>query len=385
MTITPYPGKQGTTYRVRVELAPDPVTGARRRLTETVRGTRRDAERCETRLKAQAQEGLIAAPDRMTLSDLAYQWIEDIITPNTRASTLYGYRRTLEVHILPFLGTQRVQQLTGPQIQTFYSARRRTGVSDTMLDRCHKRLRQLFRQAIAWGILARNPCDQVTPPRVVRPERRVWDQGEVVQFLTCKQTIAHPTLPLWLLILTTGVRKGEALGLRWRDVDLTAGTIQIRQVVSVVGTAAAIHPPKTRASRRQVRLAPELVTALRQHRTAWVARRLAAPDWEATDLVFCTRTGGLLHPNNVSTVFRRLVAHANVPPITIHDLRHTNVSHLLSAGLSVALISNRIGHRNPATTAGVYAHMLPGDQDAAVLASSRLLQPVPASPAKEAG
>lgn len=377
MTITPYRGKRGTSWRVRVELAPDPVTGERRWVSETIRGTRKEAKDRETLIKARSQEGLVAPPDRMTLSELTYQWIEDILAPNVRPATLYGYKRTLEVHILPTLGGERVQRLTAARLQAFYSARRRAGVSDTMLDRCHRRLRQLFRQALRWGIVTRSPMDGVTPPRVRREERRVWSQTELLTFLDTAQD--HPSYPLWVLILTTGLRKGEALGLRWRDVDLEAGTLHVRQVVSMIGTTAAIQEPKTPAARRVVRLDPETVAVLRDRRQAWLAARLKATTWEPNDLIFCTRTGHWLHPNNQTTVFRRLIAKAEVPPITIHDLRHTNVSHLLSAGLPLTVVSNRLGHRDPSTTARVYAHLLAGDQDAAVAVTSRLLKPLLAS------
>src|SRR5690606_25669282 len=180
----------------------------------------------------------------------------------------------------------------------------------------------------------------------------------------------------WLPILVaaaTGMRRGEVLGLRWRDLDLDAGVAYVRQtVVQADGRPVIREQPKTARSRRQVFLDDTLVQLLRDHRRRQAERRLrAGSNWRDHDLVFCTDRGEPLEPARLSKAFSAYARKAGVPGVRFHDLRHSHVSALLAAGWPITAVAERVGHASPNVTAQIYAHALPGLQRSLLRGPSR--------------
>lgn len=181
---------------------------------------------------------------------------------------------------------------------------------------------------------------------------------------------------LWATMLGTGLRRGEALALRWEDVDLDAGTLHVRRSVTTVRGQVVEDDRggKTDAAARRIVLGDDLVALLREHRKRQAEERLAAgPAWVDSGAVFGEVDGRALHPNKASNTFSRAASTADLPAIGLHGLRHTHATMLLRAGVPIPAVAQRLGHANPSITLAVYSHALPADDALAAAATSTAL------------
>jgi integrase len=240
----------------------------------------------------------------------------------------------------------------------------------------HTVLRRALADAVRWDRLARNPADVANPPSAKAakaPRPRTWTADELRAFLDSVH--GSRLYPLWLLYATTGLRRGEALGLRWRDLDLVAGTIAVATTRIAVGHEIVDSTPKS-GHGRAVALDPVTVAALREHRKRQAAERLAlGAAYRDGAHVFAWEDGRPLHPDYVSKAFRDAVGPARLPRIRLHDLRHTWASLALQAGVSPKVVSERLGHALVSFTLDVYSHVLPGLQEDAAAKVAALITP----------
>jgi integrase len=227
-------------------------------------------------------------------------------------------------------------------------------------------LRKALGDAKRRGYVVRNVAEDATPPRLRQTELRVWSAGQLRAFL---EHVSEDRLyALWLLYATTGLRRGEALGLRWEDVDLDAGTVLVRRNLTLVNGRTVVQETKTKHGRRKVALDPATVAALRRHRVRQLEDQLvAAGAWEGGDLVFCWEDGRELHPARVSRWFTEHAAAAGLPAIRLHDVRHAFATVALSNGVPITVVSRRLGHATVSITLDVYSHVLPTDDGAAAV------------------
>jgi integrase len=191
-----------------------------------------------------------------------------------------------------------------------------------------------------------------------------WSADELRKFLDA--STADPNLPIWRLAASTGMRRGELLGLRWGDVDLVGGRLSLRQQLVRSGASIAFGPPKTKAARRMIALDSGTVEALRARRAVWRDERLAfGPGYEDHDLVFCRPDGQPHDPDVVTHQFERAIERAGVHRIRFHDLRHTHATLLLKARVHPKVVQERLGHSSIAITLDTYSHVIPDMQDEA--------------------
>ena len=255
------------------------------------------------------------------------------------------------------------------------------GLSSTTVHHIHVTLRQALDDAERLGLVARNAADQVRGPRMRQSEMHTLDLAQSRELLTAARS--ERLEALYVLALTTGMREGELLALRWRDVDLDkleAGELQVRgTLVYVPGDGHHIGPPKTARSRRRIDLDPEAVAALRRHKARQAQERLAAGAvWAhgavAPDLVFCNEIGGPLDAVGLlRNRFHPLLERAGLPRIRFHDLRHTAATLMLLQGINPKVVSERLGHASVAITLDRYSHVLPSMQRDAAKVLGRAL------------
>jgi integrase len=216
-----------------------------------------------------------------------------------------------------------------------------------------------LRDAVRWGRITRNPADAADPPRAaatVRPTMTTWTADQVRAFL--EHTAEHRLHGAFVVLATTGMRRGECLGLHWSDLDLTAGRVSI---VQTVNHEVRIGSPKTARGRRTVALDQGTVAVLRRHRQQMLAERLImGAGFIDHGLVFCRPDGGPLHPERFSRTFMIEAARAGLPRIRCHDLRHTWATLALSAGEHPKVVQERLGHANVSITLDVYSHVTEG-------------------------
>jgi integrase len=268
------------------------------------------------------------------------------------------------------LGSVLVQRLTPAQVQAFYGDKLAKGTGARTVQLCHQRLSQALSWAVRMGLVVRNVCDAVDAPRVKATPTRVWTTDEARRFLDECGTWR----PFFTVMLSTGLRKGECLGVRWADIDLDARTLTVRRSVVILAGKAHIQEPKTASARRAVKLPAEMVALLREHRTRQLERRLSlGPLWSDHDLVFPNETGGPIHPANAQRAFSAILQRVDVPRIRMHDLRHSHATWLLLAGQPIKAVSERLGHARTSITLDTYAHTLTDTQDATADAAGELL------------
>lgn len=369
-------GKDGkTSYLVRVEM-PGVRPGERKQRAKTF-PTKREAEAALAKWLVEIDRGTAVEPSRMTVADLATKWLDTVAAHRVKPTTLNTYRSTIEKHIVPYLGNVLAQRLTADTISAFYAARLKAGASPRIVRQCHLRLSQIMQQGEKWGLVYRNPCSLVEPPRTVYQRGATWSPEEAQRFLAAAESDIYS--PLWLLLLSTGLRRGEALGLRWRDFNPDERLIRVSQSVVLLGDTPIVQEPKTSAGRRSVKLPPEVIAALQAHRIKQLTHIMAHRDnYDDHDLVFARPDGKPIHPHRLYKHFRAIIERAGVPRIRIHDLRHTHATLLLLSGQPVHVVSERLGHASTSITMDTYAHVLPDMQDRAVDAIGGLLFRKPA-------
>jgi integrase len=269
-------------------------------------------------------------------------------------ATYESYAYHARLHLIPALGKRKLRQLQPAQLQGLYRQLLGRGLTPKTVRNTHIMIHKALDQAVKWDLAPRNVADMVKPPRVERVEPDTLSAGEV------RALRALVTGTRWeaLLILTvaSGPRQGEVLGFRWSDLDLTHGVLQVRRQLQRDKTYSA---PKTE-SRRRIDLAAPEVRALERHRALQEADRLAhGGAYEDHDLVFCTYRGRPLGWRNVTREFKKHLRAAGLREIRFHDLRHTNATLMLEAGIHPKVVQERLGHSDIAITLNIYSHVMP--------------------------
>jgi integrase len=232
--------------------------------------------------------------------------------------------------------------------------------------RIHATLHRALKDAVRWSRLATNPVDAADPPRGKAEQRDLpaWSGQQLAAFL---QTVKDERLfCFWRLLAMTGARRGEALGLRWEDLDVEAATITIRRALVPLGADVLISEPKTTRGRRTIALDPATFAALKAHAARQADERSACDAWTETGYIFTTEEGRPLDPHRISKAFERHLRAAALPRIPLHGLRHTYATLALSSGVNPRIVSGRLGHSTVALTLDIYSHVLPqADHEAA--------------------
>jgi integrase len=357
----------------------DPQTGERKRQWLGGFPRRRDAERAITEVLDSIDRSAYVPPTKQTLEQyLTGEWLP-AIKATIRPSTWDSYRRNIENHILPRIGSVVLSKVTAPNLNAFYAGLletgrkdRRGGLSAKTVRYIHTTLHRAFRDAVRWGKLSRNPANLADPPkqRATRTaEINAWSAEEARGFLAyCRD---DRLAACYLLALTTGMRRGELLGLRWADIDLDGGHLSIRQTVVSVGYEVRLSEPKTDRSRRTLAIDPATVAALRAHHDRQAQERAAwGPAWVETGLVFTRENGEGVHPQLLSDAFDRHVKASGLRRVRFHDLRHTYATLALDSGMKPWDLSDRLGHSSVAFTLNVYRHAIKATQDQAAAAAA---------------
>ncbi len=236
----------------------------------------------------------------------------------------------------------------------------------------HRLLSLILASAVKAKKLNISPMAAVqTTPRVPSPKIQVLDNEEIAVLFAHLRS--RPLYMPVMLAASTGMRRGEVLGLHWKAVDLDQATLQVTQVVELVGGKVSLKEPKTERSRRTIALPDRLVQELRTYRKEqWeLCLKLGVGKFE---LVFPNWDGQLRNPSHFTKAFSREVAAAKLPHVTFHGLRHTHITHLLRSGVPVHVVSERAGHANPTVTLNTYAHLLKGQQESAAAEWNKTLQ-----------
>jgi integrase len=366
------------TWTLWYELPHGP-NGRRRQKTLTVKGTKKDAQRELRRIEYELQNGLRVEPSNLTLEAYLNQWL--VTAQNTVSRKTYQeYEGILIKHVIPRLGQTRLSSLSPLNIEGYYQQLLKSGRLDgkgglsaqTVLHH-HRLLHRALRQAVAWRLISANPVDAVTSPRVEKKEMTVLTEQETVLLLE----YARPTrlyIPI-LLATTTGMRRGEILGLKWEDIDLTNSTLAVRRSLEQVKDGLHFKPPKS-GKARVVNLPQITVEGLRRYRIEQAERRLQlGPEFHDRGLICFRPDGSPWPPSNLSKCFWELVQrHPDLPRIHFHSLRHGYATLSLGRGVHPKIVSEGLGHSGIAITLDLYSHAVPALRSEAASIFDTILQ-----------
>ncbi len=312
-------------------------------------------------LKARDDGAPIVVDERQTLGQFLTRWLADRVEPTARPATVRGYESKIRVHITPALGSVPLVKLTPQRLQSFLNERLKSGLSPRTVHHLRAIVRAALTDAVKWGLVTRNVADLVDPPRVPHQEIRALSPAEAQALLEAVR--GNRLEAVYSVALALGLRQGEALGLRWEDVDLDAGTLRVRRSLQRIGGAFHFVEPKTIRSRRTLALPDVAARALRDQRLRQLQERLAAgPMWEEHGLVFARANGAPLLGSNVTRDFQRLLARAGLRRLRFHDMRHACASLLIAQGVHPRVVMETLGHSQIAITMNLYAHVLPEAQ-----------------------
>jgi integrase len=309
-------------------------------------------------------QGLVFDAGNLTVGEYLSQWLKDSVKGTVRPSTFEVHRHMIEPHIVPALGRLKLKDLNPAHVRGFYREKLDSGLSGATVRKMHSVLRKALKQAVLDGLIPRNVCEAVKPPKVERKKIKPLDRQQAKTLLEAAS--GDRLEALYVLAVHTGMREGELLGLKWEDVDLERGVLRLRRSLVREGGKTTLGDLKTPKSRRSIRLTHAAAEALRSHleRQLEEMERLGSL-YQPGRLVFATESGTLINPSNLrNRSFKPLLKRAGLPDICFHDLRHTCATLLLSQGTHPKLVQELLGHATIAMTLDTYSHFLPsmGDQ-----------------------
>ncbi len=326
--------------------------------------TKEAAQAERDRVRAEAWHGEPVLPGPETVETLFTQWLAlraaEVESGQLARNTLRDYRNIVEGHIIPALGKRRLRENLAPAISLFLSKKAQEGYALSFQRRLLVTLRQGFALGVSWGLVPKNYAarEYVKAPRLPTPRPDAWTEGETRRFLEASGK--SPYNVIWRLLLATGLREGEALGLRWEDIDLDRCIVHVvRQRLRGRKGEPLFGALKTERSRREVRIDSVTAAALREHHTRQRALRelvlgTSGGEWADLDLVFCTSKGTAYDLTNIRAYWERDARRSGVRYLKLHGTRHTHATLLIENGVPLEVVSRRLGHASTAFTADVY-------------------------------
>jgi integrase len=322
-------------------------------------------------------EGLPAIDSTVTVSQLLERW-HRVITATRRETTSINYRYVIDGHLVGFvlpggktLGSKKLALLTFDDIDALLEAKRQAGLASSTRRLIRSVLVQAINQAIKWRVVTRNEASMSTPVSLTRGAGRSMTPEQARRLMNALKDA--PSGSLFMLMLSTGMRRGEALGLRWEDVDLKNGVISIRQQLQRIDGQLKATEVKTDKSRRSINLPKVMVQELKGHRASQAKERSESGIWHDTGYVFTSNVGTPLDPRNMAKRFDSACHKARIGKWHPHELRHTAASLMLANGVPLQVVSDILGHASIRITSDVYGHVQAPQREEAAEALASVL------------
>ncbi|MED1089749.1 site-specific integrase [Bacillus paramycoides] len=354
--------KRGNKYCIVIDIGPDPETGKRRQKWFSGYKTKKEAQADVAKKITELNEGTFVEPSKVTLKEYLIHWLE-IKSMSVENSTYTSYKGYINNHIIPSIGMIALHKLNVIHIQKCYKFAMEKGIANNSILLMHRILKNSLNLAVKQNVISRNPAIHVEMPRKEKTSIQTWTEEEVKKFLLHSQESRYHIG--CILAITTGMRLGEVLGLRWQDVDFNNHTITINQTSGhddkIKKTA------KTNSSKRTIPVPIETIDSLKKHKITINKEKLRfGSAYQDFDLINCDMSGKVLRRSTFRCNFDKLIRNAGVKKIKFHDLRHTHATLLLKQGVNPKIISERLGHTDISITLSVYSHVLPNMQEEAV-------------------
>jgi integrase len=320
--------------------------------------SRSEAKKLLEEAKKQAEAGTLVPANAQTVAEFMEYWLS-VHKLAVKASTHEHYGAHIQARIVPALGKIKLQKLSTHQIQKFINGMDDEGLEPGTIKLIFSILKMALADAVEWKFLGFTPCKGVVLPRIEATELQVLNFKQVQLLL---ESVKDTELEALVTVaLCTGLRRGELLALKWADIDRETWHLKVqRTLVYLNGQGFRETEPKTKGSKRTIPVIPLAQQALEKHRKKQVKARLEARVWENRDLVFCDSRGGYIVFTTLYRAFYQALERAGLPPMRIHDLRHSAATLLLALKVSIKVIQAILGHSSLLMTLGLYGHLLPG-------------------------
>lgn len=354
--------------------------GKRRQTWITVHGRKGEAEDRLTEELNRLKGGMFVEPSKQTVSQYLESWLKHMDTQGKALRTLVDHRHQCRQHLIPALGDIQLQKLTAQEIEDCYADSLATGrltgkggLSARTVAGQHRIFKKALARAVKLRLISRNPCDDAEPPSPVDSKARALEDYEMSAVLRAAKG-ARVYGPIYLA-LSTGLRKGEILALKWKDID--GDNLTVNGTVEQAAGHIAIKQPKTKSSRRTIALPQRASEELRKHRAAQNEERLLlGSGYQANDLVFPKVDGQIWAPTSFDGQHARTIREAGIGHVRFHWYRHTHASQLLKRGENIKVVSERLGHAKIGITLDTYGHLLKGMQESAAKTINDILAEV---------
>ena len=359
--------------RVDVEVTVHTPEGPQR--LRTTKRNEAEADAWLTEMKHKRNTGAVFNLDAesITFGEYLERWLKDVVEGSVSRHTYRDYKDKVRLHLVPTLGRVKLKALTAAHLQALYRQKIDGGLSPRTVEYIHTTASKALAKAEEWDLVHKNVARYARPPAPEHKEHRTLTVPETKVFFEAAAGDRFETL--YILALTTGLRRGELLGLKWADLDLERGTLGVNRSMDTLYGPPEEKAPKRQSSRRMIALVPEAVAALRVHKKRQAEEKLATgPAWQERNLIFSSRIGTPMRGDNLlKRSLRPLLEKAGLPPLTFHELRHTFATFQLAAGERPKVVQEILGHSSIKTTMDTYSHVIPGMQEEAAGRLQRLL------------
>lgn len=356
--------KRGNKWSFVIDIGRDPVTKKRRQKRVSGFTSEKQAKREMIKMINELNDGKYVEPTNKNLEQYLTDWLR-FKEKRVAYSTFLQYESYTNNHIIPALGHLKVTDLTTAKVEEFYDSLLDNEIlAEQSIHHVHRILSNAIKRGQTIGEIPRNVMEAVEPVKVPRNEMEYWDMETLNTFL--RETLQDQYYIAWYLAAFTGMRQGEILGLKWRNVDLENKMIHVhRSLRKEKKEGYKISELKNTASYRSVAISDSDVFALKQHKKAQERQKMSTgEDYEDNDLVVATSIGTHVLPSNLGRSFRRALKNTGVKTIRFHDLRHTHASMLFGLKVHPKIVQERLGHSSIEVTLDRYSHMLPNMQEA---------------------
>ena len=331
----------------------------------------KEVERKLNEARGDAARGIIYDAENITVGEYLTKWLSDSVRDTVRKRTYERYESIVRVHLGPSIGRVKLKALTPAHVRGLYREKLDSGLAPRSVLHIHRTLSRALKQATDDGLIPRNAAAPVKPPRPRREEMRPLNREQVRSLFEAAS--GDRLEALYIVAVTAGLRRGELQGFKWEDLDLNAGTLQVRRTLSEPKGGYVFEAPKS-GKGRNIRLTQRAVAALREHRKRQLEERMQhAGLWQDHGLVFTSGIGTPLLGGNLNCSFKATLQRAGLPEIRFHDLRHTCATLLLRQGVNPKFVQELLGHADISLILNVYSHVLPDMGDAAAGAMDAVL------------
>ena len=339
--------KVGKVWAFRIDAGIDERTGQRKQIYRSRFKTKREALEEMNKLKTEIMNGEYSEPSKTLFKDYIQSWLNDTHKYEVKISSFEVDETMVRVHLIPFFQSTPVAKIATYDIDQLYAQKLNDSLANSTVKKMHNLLSKALQKAVKWGLIKSNPAKNASPPSIYKQRKQIWTVEEAKTFLeVCEQE--NELIP-FLLAIFTGMRRGEILALRWKNVDLEKGVIHVEESLArTKANGLFTKTVKTSHSERDVYVSSSLKETLIEYRQQQEPTELG--------LVIASKAGGYLEPRNLLRKLQSLTKKANVPKIPFHNLRHTHATILMRMGENPKVVSERLGHARVGITLDIYSH-----------------------------